>query len=205
MNKYNTQPAIPQALEATLLELIQTSPKGISEHLLLKQLAERGYPEFAPSLEPLKLFQAHFLLFHLLYRLQAPWRQQGLGDLDIHCLSIRFKPAPPLSHDCALAVNDSLRDYYLDYHHYRETQSADVVKLLDDFWQTFAGVKPTHHPDIDQARKTLDIAPDQPLNKAIIDQAYRRLCQVHHPDKGGHTAEFQKISQAAATLRQCLC
>ncbi|WP_353957035.1 DNA-J related domain-containing protein [Thiomicrospira sp. R3] len=28
-------------------------------------------------MEPLKLFQAHFLLFHLLYRLADKWRQAG--------------------------------------------------------------------------------------------------------------------------------
>jgi len=33
-----------------------------------------------------------------------------------------------------------------------------------------------------------------------IKQAYRKLASVHHPDKGGDTAHFQKIQQAYETL-----
>lgn len=33
-----------------------------------------------------------------------------------------------------------------------------------------------------------------------IKQAYRRMAAKHHPDKGGDTAEFQKIQQAYETL-----
>lgn len=33
-----------------------------------------------------------------------------------------------------------------------------------------------------------------------IKKAYRRLAGIHHPDKGGNTAEFQKIQQAYETL-----
>jgi DnaJ-class molecular chaperone len=33
-----------------------------------------------------------------------------------------------------------------------------------------------------------------------IKKAYRRLAAIHHPDKGGDTAQFQKIQQAYETL-----
>jgi len=33
-----------------------------------------------------------------------------------------------------------------------------------------------------------------------IKKAYRRMAGIHHPDKGGDTAEFQKIQQAYETL-----
>lgn len=33
-----------------------------------------------------------------------------------------------------------------------------------------------------------------------IKQAYRRLASLHHPDKGGDTAQFQEIQEAYATL-----
>lgn len=33
-----------------------------------------------------------------------------------------------------------------------------------------------------------------------IKKAYRRMAGIHHPDKGGNTAEFQKIQQAYETL-----
>ena len=29
-----------------------------------------------------------------------------------------------------------------------------------------------------------------------IKKAYRRLAAIHHPDKGGDTAEFQKVQAA---------
>lgn len=33
-----------------------------------------------------------------------------------------------------------------------------------------------------------------------IKKAYRRLAAIHHPDKGGDTAEFQKVQAAYETL-----
>jgi curved DNA-binding protein len=46
--------------------------------------------------------------------------------------------------------------------------------------------------------KTLGI--DKNANPDQVKQAYRRLASLHHPDKGGDTAQFQEIQEAYATL-----
>lgn len=46
--------------------------------------------------------------------------------------------------------------------------------------------------------KTLGISKDATDDQ--IKKAYRKLASQHHPDKGGDTAEFQKIQEAYATL-----
>jgi DnaJ-class molecular chaperone len=46
--------------------------------------------------------------------------------------------------------------------------------------------------------KTLGV--DRTATPDQIKQAYRRLASLHHPDKGGDTAQFQEIQEAYATL-----
>lgn len=42
--------------------------------------------------------------------------------------------------------------------------------------------------------------PDSTKDEGVIKQAYRRLSRVHHPDRGGDAATFQKIARAYNTL-----
>lgn len=198
---------LPEALIADLLSILQQHSDGITEHGLLKQLHAQGYHLFEPSLEPLALFQAHFLLFHILYRHQDTWQQQGFGKLRITCMNIGFdqnsatqygtnidpESSPHPCHD------DSLRRYYLDFAAYRDTQTQDVIELLDNFWRKLGGQYDRN--DIEQAKLTLELPLDQPLNRQQINQHYRRLSFSHHPDRGGDTAKFQQLNQAIQTLR----
>ena len=46
--------------------------------------------------------------------------------------------------------------------------------------------------------KTLGV--DRTATPDQIKQAYRRMASLHHPDKGGDTAQFQEIQEAYATL-----
>ena len=190
-----------------LLSLLRQHPDGLAEHALLKQLAELGYDSFSPSLEPLALFQAHFLLFHILYRQQQAWYQQGYGWLHIDCLNIQFQPQPPNPHPNTnepqsehLQQDDPLRRYYLDFEQYRQTQTDDVIELLDSFWKKMA--IPQGADNIEQARQTLDIPPEACLSLELVNRHYRRLSQIHHPDRGGDTRAFQQLSQAVECLRQ---
>ena len=53
-------------------------------------------------------------------------------------------------------------------------------------------------PDTDDPRVLLGLGPD--AGAAEIKQAYRSLVLQHHPDKGGTSADFQRIHAAAAAL-----
>ncbi len=194
------EPQFPDTLIADLLTILQQNINGISEHALLKQLDNLGYTEFAPSLEPLALFQAHFMLFHLLYRQQDIWQQQGLGKLNISCMNIGFNrdfTNATHSHPCQ---DDPLRRYYLDFTAYRETQTQDVLDLLDNFWRKMPAR--IDHPELEQAKITLELPLDQTLNRQQINQHYHRLSFSHHPDRGGNTQLFQQLNHAVQILRK---
>ena len=198
-------PQIDHQLETDLLSILSRHPTGIAEHALLKQLSQAGYAVFTPSLEPLELFQAHFLLFHILYRLADKWQQAGHGRLVIDCLKIYFQTESDLNFSAfdqtALARDDSLKRYYLDYQHYRDTQTQDVVDLLDQFWKQLSGVPTANTSEIEQAKLTLEMSIHQEISLEQVNLQYRKLCFIHHPDRGGDTQTFQKINQAAQLLK----
>ncbi|WP_029933893.1 DNA-J related domain-containing protein [Thiomicrospira pelophila] len=197
-------PQIDPQLETELLNMLRADPTGVAEHALLKQLSQAGYEVFTPSLEPLELFQAHFLLFHILYRLADKWQQAGHGRLVIDCLNIHFQTEPDdnskESYQTNLAHDDSLKRYYLDYQHYRDTQTQDVIDLLDSFWRQQP--ETIDHNALKQAKITLELPLDQNLDRQQINHHYRRLSFSHHPDRGGDTSTFQKLSNAVQILRR---
>lgn len=191
-------------LLACVLELILQHPQGLAEHQLLKNLATKGYEVFSPSLEPLALFQAHFLLFHLLYRQRENWHQQGHGWLQIDCLCIQFHPVPyeaDAKTQNQLKIDDPLARYYLDFEHYRQTQTEEVVNLLENFWLRLSTNKPNQ---VIEAKRILNIADDQMLSIELIERQFRQLSQVHHPDRGGKKHDFQQITQARAVLKSSI-
>ncbi|HNW33866.1 MAG TPA: DNA-J related domain-containing protein, partial [Candidatus Ozemobacteraceae bacterium] len=83
----------------TMLDELLRERTEWREEEILERLRERGYPVFAGwnSADPLKLFRAHFTLFHLLYLLQDRLRRSGDADLEIHCL--RIARVRPFAHD----------------------------------------------------------------------------------------------------------
>ena len=200
MNEPDNPPIDPQ-LETDLLNILIAQPTGIAEHAFLKQLSQAGYAVFTPSLEPLELFQAHFLLFHILYRLTDKWQQAGHGRLVIDCLNIHFQTESDLdmthSAQTDLARDDSLKRYYLDYQHYR-----DVVDLLDQFWKQLSGVLTASPSEIEQAKQVLELEIHAEISLDQLNRQYRKLCFIHHPDRGGDTQTFQKINQAAQVLKR---
>jgi hypothetical protein len=52
-----------------------------------------------------------------------------------------------------------------------------------------------------RSHEILQIEP--PVTEDDIKKAYRRLCLVHHPDKGGSNDEFIKINNAYNELLVC--
>ncbi|KUJ71333.1 DNA-J related domain-containing protein [Thiomicrospira sp. WB1] len=196
-------PPIPPAFEHTLRTLLQNQGE-LSEHQLMQRLVEAGFEQFQPSLDPLHLFQSHFMLFHLLYRLRDQWWTDGIGQLEIHTLSIHLVPMPEQpAFSPGLVKNDPLRAYYLDFDEYRDTQEDDVIDLLTDFWQRLAAgpVPVTLTPQaVEQAKQTLHWPQDTELSERSIQQQYRRLSQKHHPDKGGDADTFHTLTEARAIL-----
>lgn len=204
-------PPLHEHFETLILDFLQDE-NPISEYALMQNLAKQGLTEFKPDLEPLAMFRAHFLLFHLLYRLQDKWAASGLGWLDIHTTAIQFTPQKFVNNLQVtiqpLSQADSVKDYYLDYSEFLNTQESDVLDLLDDFWQkmgsNFSKTSQIHDQQaISKAQKKLDLE-GQVLSLQTVKQQFRFLCQHHHPDKGGNPKHFREICEAKDLLLDSL-
>lgn len=168
-------------------------PGGVSEYDLIGVLREAGYFSFmGPSPVPHHdLFCAHFLLFHVLYRLRDQARQAQAAELEIGALKIIWRPYRPATG--ALGRPDPLRAYYLDLANLRETTAHDVDELIASFWRRLQGNER-------RAEALACLGLSDPVDDATIKQAYRRLAMEHHPDRGGDTQQLQAINAALAVL-----
>ncbi len=222
MTKTVELPPLPDRFESLILRVL-TAQSTLTEYQLMQQLFAEGLVEFAPDLDPLKMFRAHFLLFHLLYRLQDQWWRDGHGYLSIHTLDIHLQQRSLSDVDVekalgglgqAMVEEDLVKAYYLDYSAFLTTQQEDVLALLDDFWQRMtdemsgAGIPGTSGPIIQQgerqaAQKTMGLE-GQSLSQQKVKRQFRVLCQQHHPDKGGDAVIFRRIYDAKTLLLRSL-
>jgi hypothetical protein len=174
--------------------ILDAAPAGLGEYDLLCRLRDcAGLPaDFHVTLPTtLQLFRCHFMLFHVLYRLQADYARAEQAHLEIGPLKICLHPWREAGQD--LAGADPLRSYYQDLSQLEATDEADVTELLADFWTRLA------RGDARQAAlQTLGL--EDPVDAATIRMRYRELVMTHHPDRGGDTARLQAINEAMALL-----
>jgi hypothetical protein len=202
-------PPLPERFESLIWALLKTQ-KTIGEYQLMRTLAEEGFPQFKPDLDPLIMFRAHFLLFHLLYRLQDRWLFESRGWLSIHTTDIHLQEMQSVADSeeesrQELLEDDPLKSYYLDYSEFLNTQEEDVLSLLDDFWRKMAG-SPIHAmgpEDRLKAQQRLGLQ-GQTVSIESVKLQFRSLCQLHHPDKGGDPQAFRQICDAKEVLLQSL-
>lgn len=193
------QPIIPIELEQVIFSELSVDVP-VKEYELMQQLHLKGFEMFQPSLDELTLFRAHFLLFHILYRLQDKWLAEKALWLEIHSLSLQLYD---LNNSVQLPIQDSqLKQYYLNYEHFLTTQATEVQALLNDFWSRFS--KHLNAEELQIHLTILALPTDKPLTRKALNSQYRHLSQRHHPDKGGDKEQFQQINHAVSELRQYL-
>lgn len=171
-----------------------TSVKEIELIHHLKSLGQEPFSQFNIS-HSKDLFRAHFLLKHALYQLQNTYYQNRSFCLDISLVCINRQPF--IEGEEALISHDSVKEYYLDITHYFETEEDEVNELLNQFWRRFLAQ--------DDRVAALDIL-NLPSSASLSDVKvqYRKLAQIHHPDKGGCAEHFKKISAAKRLLDRAL-
>ncbi|MBU0689678.1 MAG: DnaJ domain-containing protein [Gammaproteobacteria bacterium] len=184
-----------EGIQAVLGDILNANPAGLTEHELLKILAEHEVSLFGEDYfnSPLGLFQRHFLLFHCLYLLRDKLRAEQRSDMEIHCLGIRQIPYRSTASDHP-TLHDPLAAYYLELDNFTNTDEQEVLRLLNDFWQRFSGDEQR-----DKALAVMGLA--HPTSYPEIKQQYRRLAMQCHPDRGGEIDQFQKLEWAMGILR----
>ena len=182
-------------LADTLLTLLEAATDGISELELIRRLRDLQHPWFPePSADEHRdhaLFQVHFRLFHVLYRLRDEGWQRQAFHLEISPLCIRMLAYH--EGDAALAQADPLREYYLDMTHLDGTSADDVDEMLGAFWVRMQGLEQKG-----EALQVLGLDGDADYEAAR--QRYRQLAMEHHPDRGGDPQRLQEINRAMDQL-----
>ncbi len=188
-----------EKLENALTDILLEQALELSEYDLIRQLTEEPYFIFDTNTlsDQLNLFQTHFVLFHVLYRLRDQWQSSRQCWLDISPLSIKIVPCHQFTKGGSehyLTENDALKNYYNDLSHLGNTSREDVEHLLTSFWQKY--LNPKQRLD---ALLSLNctISDDWPT----IKSSYRKLAMQAHPDRGGDHDQFTKIQQAYELLK----
>jgi DnaJ-domain-containing protein 1 len=184
---------LPDIFYAAIEQELDARPDGISEHDLIRALNSRGFFSFLPPppADPFQLFRAHVLLFHALYNLKDRLSSSQQGMLQIEPLCIRRLPWSAGTD--ALATNDPLRAYYLDWSNLDATSEDDVCTLIASFWNQLGR--------FDKREDALaELGLQDPVDDEAIKLAWRRLAMEHHPDRGGDNERLQAINAAVDCL-----
>jgi len=183
-------------LIADILSLLQKHSEGISEYLIIQSLDKHtGFREISDDYQ-LAIFQKHFMVMNALHQLQKNLMQDEQLFLDISPLKIQLITSDDPSNNKQLIESDNARlsEYYLDWSNFKNTDKQAVEKLLESFWKLYSNADNRL-----AALAVLELKED--ACGETINQRYRELAAIHHPDKGGDQSTFIRIRQAYETLK----
>ncbi|MGK9064999.1 DNA-J related domain-containing protein [Stutzerimonas chloritidismutans] len=198
---------LEQDLAEQILLLLREQPDGCSEYELIQQLKARHSTHIPhlPLIDKLVLFRTHFLVFNALYRLRDQLWGECSHHLQISPLCVQLQIYVPGT--SGIAAQDPLRDYYLDMTNLRDTDEAEVERLLASFWSRMRGDHIDRSGDWDPEQKRaalelFELDSEPRLDMAAIKRRYRQLVSIHHPDRGGSTTRIQSINLAMEILQR---
>lgn len=193
-----------------LERIVRKHGAGISEFELIQVLNnDPDIPFTKPNMtDSWMLFQCHFWLFHCLYLLQVELLSTTGEMLDIIATRVRLLPSTsPFSqvnrlsnsetpqHQFGLpAAGDTMRAYYLDLDNLDRETPQSINDKLKAFWRGLS-VGPAQPDDW----VVMGLQP--PVTSDELRLQYRRLCQKHHPDRGGDAQAFRAVQAAYARLK----
>ncbi|NTS75417.1 DnaJ domain-containing protein [Catenovulum sp. SM1970] len=184
------------------LESILRNQFGLHQELeLIKQLQAEPYCLFTDYklADSFQLFCMHFSLYNALYRLRDKWLAESVAVISIELSRFTIEPYTENTGQASLALtsSDPLRSYYLDWQNFKQTNEDDLEQMLNAFWQKMA----CYLIEPEEKNKAFVILGIEPTdNTSEIKQAYKKLAQRNHPDKGGETHTFQQLNWAKNIL-----
>lgn len=178
-----------------IYDILMNHPEGLREIDLIDTLSERspGTLSRADLTHPLSRFRVHFMLFHALYILRDELIDEAQAVLEITPLCIRLAPWQA-SDTQKVGQHDPLSHYYRNWNNLSQSDLSDVMGMLGGFWQHMAAPA-----NIQSALEILSLGAD--ASWLEMKRAYRKRCMTHHPDRGGNTADYQKLQTAYDVLK----
>ena len=186
---------VKNPLITDILSLLNRSPEGITEYLIIKSLEEHiGFEDIAADYQ-LAIFQKHFMVMNALHQLQKELMEEEQIFLDISPLKIQLITTNSQSNNRELteSVDVKLSEYYLDWANFKNTNKQDVEKLLESFWKLYINADK-------RMAALLILELEENACGETINRRYRKLAALHHPDRGGDPMNFIRIRQAYETL-----
>jgi DnaJ-domain-containing protein 1 len=188
-----------EKLDTVLRETLRTERRA-TEFELIKTLEQSQLLPEAPENSELALFQKHFIVRNALYRWREELRESGetlllgLSDIELGVLA-RGEDGMPQTDTGA----DKLAEFYLDWQNFESHGEAQVEDLLNTFWRDFARYQIVAAGEVEAALKQLGL--QLPVSLEQLKKQYKKLAQQRHPDRGGVSEEFVRISEAYQTVR----
>ncbi|RDH80758.1 MAG: hypothetical protein DIZ80_17175 [endosymbiont of Galathealinum brachiosum] len=192
-----------------ILNELKQSDDVLSLYKLMQILEQLGFAlnkSEPDETSEMKLFRKNFVVMNALYQLRKDLSGSGFS-LFISSLKIELIPelkinAQDLSvEDSNTTTDDALSDYFLNWDNYHLTDEQGVDELLSSFWDSYTNYHEWH----DAKDKRLDSLHALGLKSSAswkdIQQSYRQLITVYHPDKGGDSLKFIKIREAYLILK----
>ncbi|HDZ38792.1 MAG TPA: molecular chaperone DnaJ [Marinobacter sp.] len=188
-----------QHLSVAVEHELRHSPGGLDELTLIRKLQKSpwkliGELEFH---DPKALYPAHFLLFHVLYRLRDTLAAAG-ENLHISPMRIGIERQDTIGGNGLPDAVDTLRQFYLDLSQYELPEEA-IAQMMESFWAGYQNPAPTR-PDALAAANKLGFD-GIPESFSAAKQAFRRAVMQAHPDRGGDTEAVQALNEAFAVLK----
>ena len=197
----------------TVLSALKESVEPLSLYQLIKILENTGYDLEKSSDDTsanMKLFRKNFVVMNALYQLQNDLIDSGysltISSLKIELISQSQFNNQPLSVDSAedSLTDEALSTYYLNWDNYTSTDERGVEVLLSSFWRSYTSYHKWHHQDDKRLDSLQVLGLESSASWKDIQQTYRQLVKVYHPDKGGNSLEFIKIREAYLILKLTL-
>ncbi|SEI06018.1 DnaJ domain-containing protein [Rheinheimera pacifica] len=169
----------------------------IEEQYLLARLGLKLHSDTLQSAD-LARFQQHFVLYHLLYRIQQHWLAQRHGYLAIGLAKLQLLP---LTQALPPDADAGRQDYYLNWQNFYAMTEQLLDQHLDAFWQQLqrpvvAVNTMAHSEALALLGLPAGFTPQQ------LKKAYRTKALQLHPDRGGEQQQFILLQQAYQQLQQ---
>lgn len=216
-------------LEQALSDLLKYGDEQFTEHQLIKILTDKPLQIFEEQAlrKNLGLFQTHFILFHVLYKLRTKWVGERKCWLEISPLTIGILPLKS-SMDGAdqmektakfqTTLANEKRLTGVEHGNVGEPAMSELIATdplteyylnLNNLWQASEHSVSNllnlfwqdylHPAQKLPAFKLLGCSPRD--NPKAIKKAYRKLAMKYHPDRGGDTDRFKKLQEAYSVVK----